>query len=73
MSTLSDKNREKVEETLLKSISVKCIECDGKMIRTYDKCDHKNCSACQGLDDGTVIGYRCQDCPHYNLFDNYPV
>ena len=61
MSTLSDKNREKVEETLLKSIMIKCIECDGKMIRVRD------------LYDSTVVGYSCEDCPHYNLLNNNPV
>jgi len=51
----------KAEETLLKSISVKCIECDGKMIRVRD------------LYDSTVVGYSCEDCTHYYLFDNNPV
>jgi len=51
----------KAEETLLELITIKCIECGGKMIRVVD------------LDDHTIIGYSCQDCPHYNLFDNYPV
>jgi hypothetical protein len=79
MSTLSDKNREKVEETLLKSISVKCKECNGDMIRVTKHDYHlffykgfKHLQYQLGNDD-TVIGYQCQDCPHYNLFDNYPV
>lgn len=57
MSTLSDINREKVEETLLKLIKIKCIKCEGKMIRVRD------------LYDDTIVGYSCQDCPHYNLLN----
>ena len=57
MSTLSDINREKVEETLLKLIKIKCIKCEGKMIRVVD------------LYDNTIVGYSCQDCPHYNLLN----
>lgn len=57
MSTLSDKNRERAEETLLKSIKVKCMYCGGPMIRVVD------------LDDHTIVGYSCEDCPHYNLFN----
>jgi len=57
MSTLSDINRKKAEETLLKRIKVKCIECDGNMIHVVD------------LDDHTIVGYSCEDCPHYNLLN----
>ena len=57
MSTLSDKNRKKAEETLLKTIKIKCIHCHGKMIRVVD------------LYDDAIIGYSCQDCPHYNFLN----
>lgn len=59
MSTLSDKNREKAEETLLKSISVKCKECQGNMVRF----DYKY------LENDAIVGYRCEDCPHYNFLN----
>ena len=64
MSTLSDKNREKAEETLLKSISVKCKECGGTMIRHVNHMIYLD-----GSRESTVVGYVCEDCPHYNLFD----
>ena len=47
----------KAEETLLKQIKIKCIHCHGKMIRVID------------LYDDTIIGYSCEDCPHYNFFN----
>jgi len=61
MSTLSDKNRERAEETLLKQIKIKCIQCNGNMIRVRD------------LYDNTIVGYSCQDCPHYNFLNNDPI
>ena len=57
MSTLSDINRKKAEETLLKTIKIKCIHCHGKMIRVVD------------LYDDAIIGYSCEDCPHYNFLN----
>ena len=61
MSVLSDKNRERAEETLLKQIKIKCIQCHGSMMRVCD------------LYDETLVGYSCQDCPHYYLLNNKPV
>ena len=52
------------EETLkkiLKDVKVRCIKCHGKMIRVID------------LNDDTVVGYSCENCAHYNLFDNDPI
>ena len=46
---------------ILKSVQILCIKCHGKMIRVRD------------LYDDTLVGYSCQDCPHYNLLDNNPV
>ena len=57
MSTLSDINRKKAEETLLKLITIKCIHCKGNMIRVQD------------LYDNTIVGYSCEDCPHYNFLN----
>jgi len=37
------------------------VKCHGKMIRVRD------------LYDDTLVGYSCQDCPHYNLLDDNPV
>ena len=57
MSDLSDKNREKAEIRILQSIYVKCKKCNGDMVRVQD------------LREDTVVGYSCQDCTHYYLFD----
>lgn len=57
MSDLSDKNREKAEIRILQSIYVKCKHCNGDMVRVQD------------LRENAVVGYSCQDCPHYYLFD----
>jgi len=46
---------------ILKSVKILCIKCGGKMIRHVT------------LDDNTLIGYTCQDCPHYNLLNDNPV
>jgi len=46
---------------ILNSVKIQCIKCGGKMIRVRD------------LYDDTLVGYSCQDCPHYNLLDNNPV
>jgi len=46
---------------LLQSIKIKCKECQGIMIRVHD------------LHDDTVVGYSCEDCTHYYLFDNNPI
>lgn len=54
---LKRQNREKAEKTLLKMISIRCKHCKGKMIPVVD------------LDDTTMVGYSCEDCPHYNLLN----
>lgn len=46
---------------ILQSVRIQCSKCGGKMIRVRD------------LYDDTLVGYSCQDCPHYNLLDNNPV
>jgi len=43
---------------LLKDVKVRCSVCHSKMIRVVD------------LYDDTLIGYSCENCPHYNLLDN---
>jgi len=58
---LSKRNRLNAEERILKSVSILCIKCHGRMIRVRD------------LYDDTLVGYSCQDCPHYNLLDDNPV
>jgi len=42
---------------ILKDVKIRCIECQGKMIRVID------------LNDNTVVGYSCENCAHYNLFN----
>jgi len=46
---------------LLKDVKVRCSKCHSKMIRVID------------LYDDTLIGYSCENCPHYNLLDNNPI
>jgi len=46
---------------ILKSVKIECIKCGGRMKRIID------------LYDETLIGYRCKNCPHYNLLDDNPV
>ena len=46
---------------ILNSVKMLCIKCGGKMIRVRD------------LYDDTLVGYSCQDCPHYNLLDDEPI
>jgi len=53
--------QERTVKEILKSIKIQCSKCGGKMIRVRD------------LYDDTLVGYSCQDCPHYNLLDNNPV
>jgi len=43
---------------VLKNVKVRCNVCHSKMIRVVD------------LYDDTLIGYSCENCPHYNLLDN---
>jgi len=53
--------QEKTLKELLKNVKVRCSKCHSKMIRVID------------LYDDTLIGYSCENCPHYNLLDNDPV
>jgi len=53
--------QEETLKELLKDIKVRCIECEGEMIRVID------------LYDDAVVGYSCKNCSHYNLFNNNPV
>jgi len=53
--------QEKTLKELLKNVKVRCSVCHSKMIRVID------------LYDDTVVGYSCENCPHYNLLDNNPV
>jgi len=53
--------QERTVKEILKSVKIQCIKCGGKMIRVRD------------LYDDTLVGYSCQDCPHYNLLDDNPV
>jgi len=46
---------------ILKNVKVRCIKCQSKMTRVID------------LYDDTLIGYSCENCPHYNLLDNNPI
>ena len=46
---------------VLKNVKVRCSVCHSKMIRVID------------LYDDTLIGYSCENCPHYNLLNNDPV
>ena len=57
MSTLSDRNRKKAEETLLKRIKVLCKYCKSNMIRVVD------------LDNPAMVGYSCENCAHYNFLN----
>ena len=50
--------QEKALETILKDVKVRCTKCHSEMIRVID------------LYDDTLIGYSCENCPHYNLLDN---
>jgi len=46
---------------ILKDVKVRCSKCQSEMIRVID------------LYDDTLIGYSCENCPHYNLLDNKPI
>jgi len=61
MSALADKNRRKAEERILKAVTIKCRKCQGKMIRV-EEFHYEN------LYDDAIVGYSCEDCPHYYLF-----
>jgi len=53
--------QEKTLKEILKNVKVRCSVCESEMIRVID------------LYDDTLIGYSCENCPHYNLLDNDPV
>jgi len=53
--------QEETLKDLLKNVKVRCSRCHSKMIRVID------------LYDDTLIGYSCENCPHYNLLDNNPI
>jgi len=53
--------QEETLKELLKNVKVRCIKCHSEMIRVID------------LYDDTLIGYSCEDCPHYNLLNDNPV
>jgi len=53
--------QETTVKEILKSVKIRCIKCQGKMIRVRD------------LNDDAIVGYSCENCPHYNLFDNDPI
>jgi len=46
---------------ILTSVKIQCIKCGGKMIRVRD------------LYDDAIVGYSCENCPHYNLLNDNPV
>jgi len=51
-----------MSKTILKSVTVKCRKCQGKMIRV-EEFHYEN------LHDDAIVGYSCEDCPHYYLFN----
>jgi len=59
-SSMNNYQEETLKE-LLKNVKVRCIKCHSEMIRVID------------LYDDTLIGYSCEDCPHYNLLNDNPV
>ena len=70
MSSLSDKNREKAEERILQSVTIKCKDCGGQMISIQELTKYMEDipPRFQSTNDAR-IGYSCEDCPHYYLFD----
>jgi len=57
--------QEETLKELLKNVKVRCIKCHSEMIRVE--------SFPMRISDDTLIGYSCENCPHYYLFDNDPV
>jgi len=53
--------QEATVKEILKSVKVRCIKCHSKMIRVVD------------LNDDALVGYSCENCPHYNLLDDNPI
>jgi len=48
--------QKKARDELLQDITIKCKECGDSMIQVID------------LWDNTIVGYSCQNCPHYFLY-----
>ena len=80
MSSLTDKNRQKAEERILKNITIKCRKCHGLMkphlqkgipTELIDKITSRSIGV-QHLENA-IVGYSCEDCPHYYFFNNNPV
>jgi hypothetical protein len=60
MNNYQDATRKEI----LASVKLRCVECGGKMhVMQFNHLRY----------DETLIGYCCQDCPHYNLLDDNPV
>jgi len=60
MNNYQDATRKEI----LESVKLCCIECGGKMhVMQFNHLRY----------DETLIGYCCEDCPHYNLLDDNPV
>ena len=51
-----NKNQRIARTELFKQITVKCKECGSSMIQVID------------LYDQAIVGYSCQNCPHYYLY-----
>ena len=70
MSGLSDKNRQKAEERILKTVTIKCEDCGGQMIsiQVLTKYMEDIPPRFQSTKDAR-IGYSCEDCSHYYLFN----
>ena len=65
-SPSADYYQEKVTREILKSVKIKCSKCGGKMIRVRE-------FHYENLYDDALVGYDCEDCPHYYLLDDNPV
>jgi len=48
--------QKKARSQVLEDITIKCKECGDSMIQVID------------LWDNTIVGYSCQNCPHYFLY-----
>ena len=62
------KLRSDCEARILEAITVKCKECDGNMIRVVNEFTYVSYDQVIPSGDETVVGYSCEDCPHYYLF-----
>ena len=67
MSSLSDKNYKKAAWRIIDSIKLKCKKCNGTMVRCIDL-DSNEAYDRNVSSDQTIVGYSCEDCPHYYLF-----